>query len=72
MSQKTFHLEHHPHVALCDLLKLEGCCDSGGAAKQVIEAGLVTVNGVVELRKRCKIVAGQSMGFAGTVIQVRT
>lgn len=66
----TFALEGHPHVDLCDLLKLDGCCDSGGAAKQAIEAGLVNVDGKVEYRKRCKILAGQVVDFAGRHIRV--
>lgn len=65
-----FNLDGHAFVALCDLLKLEGWCESGGAAKMVIEQGLVTVDGVVETRKRCKIVAGQVVGFAGQKVKV--
>lgn len=60
-----FNLDDHPYVALCDLLKLEGWCDSGGAAKIVIEQGQVRVDGQIETRKRCKIVRGQVVSFAG-------
>ncbi|WP_411752834.1 RNA-binding S4 domain-containing protein, partial [Serratia sp. (in: enterobacteria)] len=49
---EIFNLESHPHVELCDLLKFQGWCDSGGAAKEVIAAGQVKVNGQVETRKR--------------------
>ena len=45
----TFSLGKHPHVELCDLLK---------------------VDGAVETRKRCKIVAGQTVSFAGHSVQV--
>lgn len=65
-----FSLDDHPFVALCDLLKLEGWCDSGGAAKAAIEQGLVTVDGQVETRKRCKIVSGQVVSFAGQQVTV--
>ncbi|PVF13489.1 ribosome-associated protein, partial [Yersinia pestis] len=46
-----FHLEKHPHVELCDLLKLQGWNDSGASAKAAIADGLVKVDGKVETRK---------------------
>ena len=67
---KTFMLDAHPYVALCDLLKLEGWCESGGAAKTAIEQGLVEVDGQVETRKRCKVISGQVVSFAGQQIKV--
>ena len=67
---QQFDLGTHPHVALCDLLKLEGWCDSGGAAKTAIEQGRVTVDGKVETRKRCKIISGQVVSFAGQQLKV--
>ncbi|MGE9551777.1 ribosome-associated protein YbcJ [Erwinia amylovora] len=66
----TFSLGKHPHVDLCDLLKLEGWVESGGMAKDVIADGQVKVNGKVETRKRCKIVDGQTVAFAGNSITV--
>ena len=47
------------HVELNQLLKLVGLCDSGGAGKAIVASGAVTVDGEVELRKTCKIRAGQ-------------
>ncbi|MDW8845976.1 ribosome-associated protein YbcJ [Erwinia sp. MMLR14_017] len=66
----TFSLGKHPHVDLCDLLKLEGLVESGARAKTLIAEGNVTVDGVVETRKRCKIVAGQTVVFEGQSIAV--
>ncbi|MGK3142644.1 ribosome-associated protein YbcJ [Pantoea sp. C2G6] len=66
----NFSLGKFPHVDLCDLLKLEGCVQSGAQAKVAIADGEVKVNGVVETRKRCKIVAGQTVEFAGFRITV--
>lgn len=66
----TFSLGKFPHVDLCDLLKLEGWVESGAQAKIVIADGEVRVNGVTETRKRCKIVAGQTVEFAGQRIVV--
>ncbi len=47
------------YVELNQLLKLVGVCDSGGAGKMLVATGDVSVNGKVELRKTCKIRAGQ-------------
>lgn len=66
-----FHLEQHLHVELCDLLKLQGWCDSGAMAKAMIAEGNVQVDGAVETRKRCKIVAGQRVFFAGQSVMVK-
>ncbi|MBE5214085.1 MULTISPECIES: ribosome-associated protein YbcJ [Pectobacterium] len=66
----TFNLEKHPHVELCDLLKLLGWSESGAAAKLSIAAGDVTVDGQTETRKRCKIVAGQTVRFNGETVKV--
>lgn len=62
---------HGEHVELNQLLKLAGLCDSGGAGKQLVASGAVRVDGVVELRKTCKIRAGQvvSVGETGIVVQ---
>lgn len=67
---ETFHLDKHPHVELCDLLKLLGWSESGAAAKAAIADGGVTVDGQVETRKRCKIIAGQRVNFAGQSVNV--
>lgn len=66
-----FHLDKHPHVELCDLLKLQGWSESGAAAKLAIAAGSVTVDGQTETRKRCKIVAGQVVRFDGQTVEVQ-
>ena len=57
-------------VKLDDLLKLVGVCTSGGAAKAMVAAGEVLVNDQVELRKTCKIRAGQVVGAGGMRIGV--
>lgn len=66
----TFSLGKHPHVDLCDLLKLEGLVESGARAKMLIAEGQVTVDGTVETRKRCKILSGQTVVFASNSITV--
>lgn len=57
-------------VELYKILKFEGLADSGAAAKAVIDAGQVKVNGVVETRKRKQIVAGDLIGFEGEQLQI--
>ncbi len=57
-------------VELNQLLKLAGLCDSGGAGKAVVASGAVTVDGTVELRKTCKIRAGQVVGLGDVRIEV--
>jgi len=47
------------YVELHNLLKLMGLADSGGSAKARVAEGEVKVNGKIELRKTCKIRAGQ-------------
>ncbi|HEY7886081.1 MAG TPA: ribosome-associated protein YbcJ [Cellvibrionaceae bacterium] len=67
---ETFSLAGHEFITLNNLLKVEGWCESGAVAKQVIDAGLVSVDGQVETRKRCKIFAGQQVVFNGNTIDV--
>jgi len=68
MVQK-FRIEND-YIELIKLLKVTGLCSSGGMAKIVTGEGSVTVNGVVELRKRCKIRKGQRVEFEGNIIEV--
>ncbi|WP_256776841.1 MULTISPECIES: RNA-binding S4 domain-containing protein [unclassified Stenotrophomonas] len=58
------------YVELKQLLKLADLVTSGGEAKTVIGDGQVLVDGEVELRKACKIRAGQMVQFGDTIIHV--
>lgn len=68
-SVETFRL-HGEYVELNQLLKLTGICDSGGAGKALVAAGAVQVDGHTELRKTCKIRAGQRVHVDGRDILV--
>jgi len=57
-------------VELNQLLKLTGACDSGGMGKAIVASGAVTVDGVQELRKTCKIRAGQVVRLDDIEIRV--
>lgn len=71
VTMEDFELDGREFVELCDLLKLTGVRASGGAAKLAVAAGLVTVDGRVELRKRCKIRPGQVVACEGRQIVIR-
>lgn len=57
-------------VELNQLLKLAGLCDSGGAGKVLVAGGKVFVDGKLELRKTCKIRAGQVVSLGKHQIRV--
>lgn len=65
-----FYLEGRDHIALCNLMQLTGMSPSGGTAKMLIADGQVRVDGRTELRKRCKIKAGQVVAFDGKEVKV--
>lgn len=66
----TFALDGHLFITLTNLLKLLRLTSSGGEANQLIDAGLVQVNGAVEQRKRRKLYAGDVVEFAGQRIEI--
>ena len=57
-------------IELNQLLKLCGCCDSGGAGKVLVAAGRVWVDGQPETRKTAKIRDGQTVNFDDLSIRV--
>lgn len=59
------------YVELNQLLKLAGLVDSGGAGKQLVASGAVRVDDAVELRKTCKVRAGQVVRVGDVEIRVR-
>ena len=59
------------YIELNKLLKASGLCGTGGMAKIEIENGLVSVDGTVEYRKRCKIRNGQTVEYGGRTIKVK-
>ena len=70
MQTRTFQLRDE-FIELHHLLKFEGVASSGGEAKALVAAGKVLVDGVVELRKSCKIRAGQQVRAGDVWIDVR-
>ena len=52
-------------IKLQDLLKLANAVETGGEAKEVIQEGLVTVNGEVCTMRGRKLRPGDSFAFQG-------
>lgn len=67
---KTIEISKQP-VELFKILKFEGIADSGGQAKAMIDDGQVIVNGVVETRKRKKIVSGDTLECLGEAFEIK-
>ena len=58
------------YIELNQLLKLAGLASSGGEGKVMVAAGGILVDGSEELRKTCKIRAGQLVKAGDTRIRV--
>ena len=69
MQQVDFQLNSE-FIELNQLLKIVGICSSGGAGKVLVASGEVRVDGQIELRKTCKIRAGQVVNYGKTQIKV--
>lgn len=69
MAQHSFQLDRE-FVELHALLKLLALAPSGGAAKAMIAAGLVSVDGEIETRKGRKVRENQVVRLADEEIRV--
>lgn len=69
MRQIEFEL-HGDYITLDALLKVTGLAHSGGAGKAMVANGQVQVDGQQELRKTCKIRAGQEVSVVGARVRV--
>ena len=57
-------------IKLGQALKAAGLVESGVEAKEVIQDGLVKVNGEVDTRRGKKLYDGDSVSFDGTDIKI--
>jgi ribosome-associated protein len=57
-------------IRLGQLLKLASLVDDGGAAREVVTAGEVAVNGEVETRRGRQVRPGDVVSFAGQQLRV--
>jgi ribosome-associated protein len=69
MQKLTFELNSE-FIEVNQLLKLSGLVDSGGAGKNLVASGVVSVDGKKELRKTAKIRAGQTVSIGDVRISV--
>lgn len=59
-------------IKLDQFLKLAQVVESGGQAKQLIQSGMVWVNGVIEMRRGRKLRAGDVVVVDGEELVVET
>ncbi|MEY4564710.1 MAG: hypothetical protein RLZZ618_3987 [Pseudomonadota bacterium] len=57
-------------IPLDALLKATGIAESGGRAKVLVSDGVVEVDGQQELRKTCKVRAGQEVAVSGVRVRI--
>jgi ribosome-associated protein len=69
MAVETFNLSQE-YIHLNQLMKVMGWVNTGGEANVMIDEGLVTVNGNIELRRRNKIYIGFEVSFSDNTVVV--
>ncbi len=62
---------HTPFIKLDALLKFAGICETGGEAKEAVQAGAVTLNGEVCTMRGKKCVPGDVVELDGQSVTVR-
>ncbi|MEP0984210.1 RNA-binding S4 domain-containing protein [Ekhidna sp.] len=67
---QTFELEGHDFIELNKLLKIMQVAGSGGEAKQLIDEGLISVNGETEKQRRKKLRKGDKVTFKEQEIEI--
>lgn len=58
------------YIQLNQLIKAMAWCGNGSEANNLIDQGLVKVNGVVEYRKRNKLVVGSKVAYNGQTVLI--
>jgi ribosome-associated protein len=61
---------NEPFIELHKLIKLLDLVDTGGQAKMLIDNNQVFRNGIIETRKRAKIIKGEKITIGDVVIEV--
>ena len=61
---------HTPFIKLDALLKYAGLCETGGEAKERVQAGEVKVNGEVCTMRGKKCVPGDTIEVDGRAVQI--
>lgn len=63
-------LIHTPYIKLEALLKYAGLCETGGEAKELIQAGAVKLNGEVCTQRGKKCTAGDVVDLDGQSVGI--
>lgn len=66
---ETFKIKDE-YIQLNQLIKAMGWCENGAQANELIDAGLVKVNGVTEHRKRNKLYKGSKVEFDNFMVVI--
>lgn len=67
--KETFEIEGE-YIELIGLLKALGIAETGGHAKQIVDTGIVFRNGLVETRRRAKLIKGDEIRIEDLVIEL--
>ncbi|MCP4457647.1 MAG: RNA-binding S4 domain-containing protein [Cytophagales bacterium] len=68
---EEFTLLKFEYVELYKLLKIQGFANSGAEAKQMIDEGIIKVNGEVETQRRKKIRSEDTVEFGGMIMTIK-
>ncbi|MEN9302930.1 MAG: hypothetical protein RL264_1359 [Bacteroidota bacterium] len=66
---ETFEIEGD-FIELLGLLKALGIAETGGHAKQIVDSGLVIRNGMIETRRRAKLIKGDEIRIEDMLISL--
>jgi len=67
---QSFNLNGDAHIGLDKLLKVLRLAESGGEAHNIIDSGLVKVNGTVENQRRKKLRHGDVVLYNNETIRI--
>ena len=68
---QEFQLKGKDYIELNKLLKLLNWVGTGGEANLMIDNGEVTVNGVIETRRRNKLRPGDKIDFLSNAVEIK-
>jgi ribosome-associated protein len=67
--KETFEIEGE-YIELLGLLKALGIAETGGHAKHIVDSGVVIRNGMVETRRRAKLIKGDEILIEDLLIEL--
>jgi ribosome-associated protein len=65
--KETFEIEGD-FIELLGLLKALGIAETGGHAKHIVDSGVVIRNGMIETRRRAKLIKGDEIRIENMLI----